>query len=439
MDVTLDTRGTVNGDTVYRKIVVRTLPLLMIGYILNYIDRSNIGFAKLEFMGDLGITEAAFGLGAGLFYLGYSAFEIPSNMMLHKVGARLTLLRIMVCWGLVAAAFSLMTGPYSYYALRLLLGIAEAGFFPGVLLYISFWVPSSRRAGYTAMFMSSMAIAGIVGGPVSGLIMRGMDEVWGMHGWQWLFIIEGLPTVAMGFVIYYMLADNPADATWLSDYEKRILQQEFETEDAAKARTGTSHGHFGAALRDLRFYSMAGMSISLVAGAAGLQIWLPTVIRNSGVTDYFHVGLLAAVPFICAVVVQQLVARHSDRVQERRWHAAIPTMISACGWLALTQVHDNLLLAMIVLTVIACGYMGATGPFWAMPSKYLSGTAAAGGLALIAMLGGVGSFFSPTIVGWLASNLGSITYGYAYYGSLLIVGPLIMLYGTYRIERSSKA
>lgn len=439
MDVTLDTRGTVNGDTVYRKIVLRTLPLLMIGYILNYIDRSNIGFAKLEFMGDLGMTEAAFGLGAGLFYLGYSAFEIPSNLMLHKVGARLTLLRIMVCWGLVAASFSLMTGPYSYYTLRLLLGIAEAGFFPGVLLYISFWVPSSRRAGYTAMFMSSMAIAGIVGGPVSGLIMRGMEGVWGMHGWQWLFIMEGLPTVAMGFVIYFMLADSPADAAWLSDQEKRILQQEFDSEDATKARTGTSHGHFGAALRDIRFYSMAGMSVSLVAGAAGLQIWLPTVIRNSGVTDYFHVGLLAAIPFICAVIVQQLVARHSDRVQERRWHAAIPTMISACGWLALTQVHDNLLLAMIVLTVIACGYMGATGPFWAMPSKYLSGTAAAGGLALIAMLGGVGSFFSPTIVGWLASNLGSITYGYVYYGVLLIVGPLIMLYGTYRIEQGSTA
>jgi sugar phosphate permease len=426
--------STVTGDAVYRKIVWRILPLLMISYILNYLDRSNIGFAKLAFAKDLHMNEAVFGLGAGLFYLGYSAFEIPSNLMLNKVGARLTMLRIMMGWGLCATAFAFMMSPSHYYILRFLLGVAEAGFFPGVLLYISFWIPASRRAGFTAMFMSAMAISGIIGGPISGAVMHGLDGVAGMKGWQWMFIVEGLPSVLMGFVVYRALSDKPADAPWLSDAEKLVLAAEFEAEKTERTESGANHRNFGAALKDIRFWSMAGMSVPLVAGAAGLQLWLPTVIKQSGVTNVLHVGLLAALPFIVAVIVQQLVARRSDRAKERRWHAAIPTLVGASGWALLTQVDHSLVPAMVALTMIAAGYMGATGPFWAMPSRYLTGTAAAGGLALIAMLGGLGSFLSPTIVGWLATGKNGLTYGYLYYAALLTVGPLVMLYGTHRIE-----
>ncbi len=430
----LSAQPVVTGDSVYRKIVARLLPLLMICYILNYLDRSNIGFAKLEFMSDLGMSEAVFGLGAGLFYLGYSAFEIPSNLMLNKIGARLTLLRIMVGWGLAATAFAFMQTPAHYYILRFLLGVAEAGFFPGVLLYISFWIPASRRAGFTAMFMSAMAISGIIGGPLSGFIMHGMDGVGGMHGWQWMFIIEGAPSVVMAIVVYLLLADKPSDAKWLSAEEKQILQAEFDREAEERRERPGGHQNFGAALRDLRFYSMAGMSVALIAGGAGLQLWLPTVIRQSGVSNVAYIGLLAALPFVVAVVVQQLVARRSDRMAERRWHAAVPALVAAAGWTMLVFVDHSLPLAMIALTMIASGFLGATGPFWAMPSRYLGGTAAAGGLALIAMLGGIGSFVSPTIVGWLASDSGSFVYGYLYYASLLVLGPAIMLYGTHRIE-----
>lgn len=427
-----------DGDIVYRKIVGRLLPILMICYILNYLDRSNIGFAKLEFVTDLKMSEAVFGLGAGLFYLGYSAFEIPSNLILNRIGARLTLLRIMVCWGVCATAFAFMQTASHYYVLRLLLGIAEAGFFPGVLLYISFWIPASRRAGFTAMFMSAMALSGIIGGPLSGFVMHYMEGLAGLRGWQWMFIVEGAPSIVMAFVVYYVLSDKPADAKWLSADEKLILQAEFETEASERKRSVGGHHDFGAALRDLRFYSMAGMSIALIAGAAGLQLWLPTVIKQSGVTNVAHVGLLAALPFIVAVVVQQLVARRSDRMQERRWHAAIPTLVGAAGWVVLTQVDHVLPLAMLALTMIAAGYMGATGPFWAMPSHYLGGTAAAGGLALIAMLGGIGSFVSPAIVGWLGTGGGGLKLGYLYYATLLTAGPLIMLYGTHRIEAGAK-
>lgn len=427
-----------DSDHLYKKIVGKLLPLLMIAYILNYLDRSNIGFAKLQFMPDLGMTEAMFGLGAGLFYLGYSLWEIPNNLIMRKFGARITLARIMICWGLVSAAFMFMTTPMHYYILRVLLGIAEAGLFPGILLYISFWIPASRRAGFTAMFMSSMALASIIGGPLSGFIMHYFEGVSGMRGWQWMFLLEGIPTVLMGIVLLYKLVDKPAQAKWLTQQEKDLLQAEFDAEDSVRKTEVGGHHNFLSALRDLRFYSMAGMSMCLVAGGAGLQIWMPSIIRASGVSNVWNIGLLSALPFVVAVIVQQLIARRSDRAQERRWHAALPTFVAAIGWVLLTQIEHNLVLSMIALTIIASGFLGATGPFWALPSRYLGGTAAAGGLALIAMLGGVGAFFSPTIVGELATATGNLKIGYLYYASLMIIGPLLMLYGTYLIEKDKQ-
>ncbi|NOW48059.1 MFS family permease [Novosphingobium sp. SG751A] len=423
------------GDRIFRKVSLRLAPLLMVCYLLNYIDRSNIGFAKLAFTRDLGMSEAAYGLGAGLFYIGYSLCEIPSNMLLRRIGARLTLLRIMIGWGLCATLFAFMQTAAHYYILRILLGIAEAGFFPGVLLFISYWIPGPRRARFTAMFMSAMALSGVIGGPISGLILTHMDGIGGLKGWQWMFIIEGLPSALMGVVTYFMLADRPADAKWLSAHEKAVWQAEFARKDARSS--AMQHASFGAALKDLRFWSMAAMAISLFAGAAGVQLWLPTILRGAGISSIGMIGLISAGPFALAVVVQQWVARRSDRFGERRWHAALPCLISTLGWLALILVDHNWVLSVVALTIVVAGIMGGTGPFWAMPSRYLTGSAAAGGLALIAMSGGLGSFISPTIVGWLTTMLGSLKFGFLYYAALMALGPTIMLWGTAKIEQGA--
>lgn len=418
------------SDALYRKLAWRLLPLLMVCYLLAYIDRQNVGFAKLEFMADLGFGEAVFGLGGGLFYLGYSLFEVPSNLLLRKIGARATLLRIMVAWGIVATLFAFMQTPLHYYTLRILLGIAEAGFFPGILLFISFWVPPSRRAGFTAMFMAAMPLSGLIGSPISGAIMEWTDGAAGLAGWQWMFILEGLPSVAMGFVVYALLADTPQKARWLSDREKALLLAELRAEETNKS--GKVPVHFREVLTNARFYGLSGMSISLLACIAGLQLWLPSVIRAGGVESLLDVGLLAALPSLVAIVVQQLIARRSDRTQERRWHAAAPMLIAAFAFALLPLMIGNIVASMVCLCVISAGLLGATGPYWTLPSSQLSGSAAAGGIALVTTIGGIGAFVASSLVGTINEWGGSGYVGLWFYALLATLGPVAMLWGTRR-------
>ncbi|MGI4943394.1 MAG: MFS transporter, partial [Janthinobacterium lividum] len=401
-------------EATFRKVAWRTIPLLMACYVLAFVDRGNVGFAKLQFMGELHFNEAVYGLGGGLFYLGYSVLEVPSNLLLARMGARVTLLRIMVLWGLCSAALALMTVPWHYYVLRTLLGAAEAGFFPGVLFYLTTWIPASRRGQFTAYFMSSIAISGIVSGPMSGGILHGLDGALGLKGWQWLFIAEGLPSALMGVVAYFTLADRPESAHWLAPQQVAIITAELEAERREKA--GHSRTSFRAALMDRRLYVLLGMSVGLIAGGAGIPLWLPTIIREAGVTNVWTIGLMAALPYVVAVVVQQAIARHSDRTQERRWHAALPTLVCAAGWFLLAMFNGNPWLALVLLTMMTAGFLGATGPYWTMPALYLSGTGAAGGIAMITTAGGVGAFFLPTIVGWVAARTGSLAYGLVLYG-----------------------
>ena len=415
-------------DATFRKVAWRIIPLLMVCYVLAFIDRGNVGFAKLQFMGDLHFSEAVFGLGGGLFYLGYSVFEIPSNLWLARVGVRLTLLRIMVLWGICSAATALMTLPWHYYTLRSLLGAAEAGFFPGVLFYITTWIPASRRGQFTAYFMSAIAISGIVSGPVSGFILHVLDGALGLSGWQWLFIAEGLPSAIIGVVAYFTLADSPETARWLNPRQVRIITRELDAERTGKGSHRPSD--FGTALRDKRLYVLAAMSVALIAGGAGIPLWLPTIIRRAGVTNVWTIGLMAAIPYIVAVVVQQIIARHSDRTQERRWHAALPTLACALGWVMLAEFNGNPWISLIILTVMTAGYLGATGPYWTMPALYLSGSAAAGGIAVITTAGGIGAFFAPTIVGWLATQTGTLSIGLVFYGVIMAVGAILLLVGT---------
>ncbi|QOZ48710.1 MFS transporter [Bradyrhizobium sp. CCBAU 53340] len=400
----------------------------MLAYVLAFIDRGNAGFAKLQFMGDLHFNEATFGLGGGLFYLGYSVFEIPSNLWLARIGARSTLLRIMVCWGLCSAALAFMTAPSHYYILRFMLGAAEAGLFPGVLFYLTTWIPPSRRSQFTALFMSAIAISGMVSGPLSGAILSATDGLLGLKGWQWLFLIEGLPSALTGIAIYFVLADSPQTAKWLSAREVEIITAELQSE--ANAGQLLRQHSFAGALRDRRLYILAGMSVGLIAGGAGIPLWLPTILRGAGLHDPLSIGLFSAIPYIVAVVVQQLIARSSDRTRERRWHAAVPALLCALGWALLPQAMSHPWMAIGLLTVMTSGYLGATGPFWTMPSLYLSGTAAAGGIALITTCGGIGAFFAPTLVGWMTTTTGSLTYGLYSYGAMMALAAMVMLLGT---------
>jgi MFS family permease len=419
--------GASEADQAYRKIYLRLIPFLMFCYLLAFLGRTNVGFGKLEFLHDLGFTEAIYGFGAGIFFIGYVLFEVPSNLILEKIGVRKTLLRIMVLWGICATANAFITAAWHFYTLRFLLGAAEAGFFPGILFYLTLWTPARRRAGLTAMFMSSIGITGVIGGPLSGWIMSSLAGTYGLAGWQWMFLVEGIPSIIFGFVAFVYLNDTPRQAKWLTDSEKAIVIADLDAEIAAQS--GKTHHSFGAALRAPQFYVLVCFATALLASTGGIFFWLPTIIRNSGVRDVLDVGLLSAIPFVIGVPAQQLIAFRSDRSLERRWHASGAALVSALGWGMLPFVARNPALSLAALTLTTVGTLGAMGPFWTMPSALLTGPARAGGIALITTLGGIGSFFSPWLVGWLSTHTGSLASGQYYYAGLMFFGAVVLLAG----------
>ncbi|PUA16338.1 MFS transporter [Glaciimonas sp. PCH181] len=419
--------GDAVADATYKKVMWRLMPFLMLCYVVSFIDRSNVGFAKLKFMSDLGFTDAIYGIGAGIFYVGYVLLEVPSNLYLHKVGVRKTLLRIMVLWGLFSAAMAFMSTPSHFYIMRFLLGAAEAGLFPGMLLYLTYWVPLSRRARFTALFTASIPIAGMIGGPLSGWLIHVFDGVAGMKGWQWLFLVEGLPACFIGVAAYFYLQDSPAKSSWLSAEQKALIQRDFDAE--AKAKSGKTHHSFKAAMREPKLYWLAGMGVAVLVGTGGIFFWLPSIIKKSGIDNVFEIGLLSVIPFFIALVTQYLNARHSDKTGERRWHVAIPALIAAAGWITLPAVQDSVALSVLMLTLVTAGTLSLTGPFWTLPSTFLSGTAAAGGLALLSTLAGIGSVFSPMLVGWLSTTTGSLMIGQYYFGGWMLFGAVTLLIG----------
>ena len=415
------------ANAVYRKVLWRIMPFLMLCYIVAFIDRANIGFAKLHFITDLGFNDAIYGIGAGIFYVGYILFEVPSNMVLHKNGVRQTLLRIMVLWGLFSAGMAFMQTSTHFYVMRFLLGAAEAGMFPGMLLYLTYWVPLNRRARFNALFTASIPLAGMLGGPLSGWLMHTFEGVAGMKGWQWMFIIEGLPACALGLVAYFYLQDGPASAKWLTPAQKNII-----TEDLAKSvsvkKNGGEHSYMDA-IRDPKLYWLSGMGIAVLVSTGGVFFWLPTIIRKSGIDNVMTIGILSVIPFLIALIVQYLNARHSDRTGERRWHVAIPAFCAAIGWASLPSVQGNVPLSLLMLTLATAGTLGLTGPFWTLPSSFLSGKAAAGGIALLSTFAGLGSVFSPMLVGWLSSTTGSLAMGQYYFAALMLFGAVTLLIG----------
>lgn len=389
---------------VLSKMTWRLIPLLFCCYIIAYIDRINVGFAKLQLRPVLQVDEASFdavfGLGAGLFFIGYFLFEVPSNLVLQRVGARIWIARIMVVWGLVSMGFMFLQGKTMFYVMRFLLGAAEAGFFPGVLLYLTYWFPSAQRARTVAMFATGGILAGVIGSPISGAIL-GMNGVGGMAGWQWLFLLEAIPALIMGLVVLVLLPNGPEQAKWLSPQEKAWLRDRL-AEDAARAGLEPRH-RLRDAFTNKTVWHLCLLYFLMNVGGYGYELWLPSIIKSfSGLSDA-AVGFITAIPYLVAGVAMLLVGRHSDRTQERKGHVAAAAFTAAVGF-ALSASFKNPFLAMAALTLAFVGMKSTLGPFWAMGSSVLSGTAAAGGIALINSVGNLGGFVGPYLVGTIKAR-----------------------------------
>jgi len=386
----------------------RLLPLLFVCYIIAYVDRINVGFAKLHLREVLGVREAVFGsvygLGAGLFFIGYFIFEVPSNLILHRVGARLWIARIMVIWGIISASMLFIKSVAVFYCLRFLLGAAEAGFFPGVILYLTYWFPAKERARTVALFATGGVIAGVVGSPVSGAILFRLDGAGGLAGWQWLFLLEGIPAVLLGGVVLFVLPNRPGEVQWLSAAEKAWIQARLD-EEARRPELQQKHG-LAEAFSSGRVWLLCLIYFLLNVGSYGYEMWLPSIIKGfSGQSDAL-VGVINAIPYVAAAVAMLLVGRHSDRTGERRGHVAVAAISSTVGFAMSAYLHDPYL-AMAGLTLAFAGLKSTLGPFWALGTAFLSGTAAAGGIALINSVGNLGGFVGPSLVGVIKDRTGS--------------------------------
>lgn len=417
-----------DGTTsIYRKVNLRLVPFLFICYVAAYLDRINIGFAQLQMKQDLGFSDAVYGLGAGIFFFGYALFEVPSNLLLEKIGARKTLIRILVLWGLTSAGMMLVTTPTQLYVTRFLLGLFEAGFFPGIILYFTYWYPTHMRAKIIALFMSGMAVAGIIGGPLSGWIMNDLAGVNGWKGWQWMFLLEGLPSVVLGLTAWYLLCDRPAEANWLSAHEKDLIDRALQRD--RQALGPAHHGSLRQALRDPTIYILAFAYFTFIAGTYVITFWLPTMVKSFGVSNPLEIGALTAIPYVIGAIGMVALGKHSDRTRERRWHCAGAAFLGGAGLIAASLLTGQLAGALLALSFATIGIFATMPLFWSIPTAYLSAPAAAGGIALINSLGLVGGFVSPFVIGWVKASTGSVNYGLYIVTGLMVLGALALLLG----------
>ncbi len=407
----------------YRKIAFRLMPFLMLCYFCAYLDRVNVGFAKLQMMSDLQFSEAVYGLGAGIFFIGYFLCEVPSNIVLHKVGARRWIARIMITWGILSGCFAFVQTEWQFYTLRFLLGVAEAGLAPGLLLYLTYWFPSYRRARMTVLWFIAIPISGMIGGPLSGLIMDRMSGVHGWFGWQWMFVIEAIPTVLVGLLVLAVLKDSVQDANWLTQDEKNLVKQELAQDNQHKE----GHASVKEFIADKRLWLLAGIYFCVVMGQYAITFWLPTLIRNSGISDNWHIGLLTSLPYMCAIVVMILAGRSGDHFQERRWHLIIPMCAGAIALTFATLFASNLTLSLICLCIAASGVLTASSLFWMLPTNFLGGVSAAAGIAAVNSFANLAGFCSPYLIGWVTTNTGSNAIGMFLITAVLIFGASLVL------------
>lgn len=406
----------------YRKIAFRLMPFLMLCYFCAYLDRVNVGFAKLQMMNDLQFSEAVYGLGAGIFFLGYFLCEVPSNIVLHKVGARRWIARIMITWGILSGCFAFVQTEWQFYTLRFLLGVAEAGLAPGLLLYLTYWFPSYRRARMTVLWFIAIPISGMIGGPISGLIMDQMNNVRGWHGWQWMFVLEAIPTVVVGLLVLAILKDSVNDANWLTDDEKSLVKKEIAEDNQHKE----GHGSIKDFVRDRRLWLLAGIYFCVVMGQYAITFWLPTLIRNSGISDNWYIGLLTSLPYMCAIFVMLMAGRSGDHFRERRWHLIIPMCAGAAALTLATLFVSNLTVSLIFLCIAASGVLTASSLFWMLPTNFLGGVSAAAGIAAVNSFANLAGFCSPYLIGWVTTNTGSNAIGMFIITAVLLFGATLV-------------
>jgi len=386
----------------YSKVAWRLLPFLFACYVFAYLDRVNVGFAKLQMLSDLKFSETVYGLGAGIFFIGYFLFEVPSNLIMYRVGARLWIGRIMITWGILAGLMMVVRTPASFYILRFLLGAAEAGFIPGILLYLTYWFPAQRRGRVMAIFLTGIPISGVIGGPVSGWILQRFSGLNGWAGWQWLFLLEAIPAFLAGIVALFYLTDGIRQAKWLSEPEKRLL------EEAVKAETGAKEHHsMKDAFGEPKVWLLAVTYAFFLMGLYGVSFWLPSLIKAAGVKSALDVGLLTAVPYGAGTVAMLATSHDSDKKRERRWHLAIPGLLGALGLVLSTVFAHNTVLAMAALTLGAAGVCTTVSQFWNLPGAFLGGAAAAAGIAFVNSVGNISGFVAPYMVGWVKDMTGS--------------------------------
>jgi MFS family permease len=432
------------GPRTWRRIASRLLPFLFLCYLVAFLDRVNVGFARLQMSADLGLGDAAFGFGAGVFFIGYFLFEVPSNLLLQRFGARAWIARIMISWGLLSSLF-MLTGrfgwgtlasrfgasdaEFTFYVLRFLLGIAEAGFFPGIILYLTYWFPDRWRGRIVALFMTSIAMSNVLGAPLSGAIMQFMDGAYGWRGWQWLFLLEGLPAVLLGMLVLRVLPDRPERAAWLSPAEQQYVQQQLQLEEAlrAQAAPGTS---WSAALRDLRVWLLAAAYFCGTVCLYGMNFWMPTIVQELGIakSDYLRVGLLSMIPWGTAALTMVLWGRHSDRSGERRWHVATGLLVACAGLLLLAAVGHAPVASIVALTLVTSGTLAFFATFWSLPTAFLTSTAAAVGIAWINSVGNLGGQFGPDLLGRIrAASGGDGQVAFLALAGLAFAGAVIVL------------
>ncbi|WP_243469759.1 MFS transporter [Klenkia marina] len=414
---------------VVRKVAVRLIPFLGLAYFLNYVDRTNIGFAKLTMSADLGLTETMFGLASGLFFIGYLLFEVPSNIALHRFGARRWIARILVTWGLIAAAMAFVQNAPMLYAFRILLGIAEAGFFPGIMLYLTFWFPRSVRVRLTGLFMIALPASSALGAPIAGAILQYWDGLFGLAGWRVMFLVLGLPAVLLGVAAWFYLTDRPGDADWLAPDERRWLDDTMAAEQQATEATGKHRVR--DSLRDPRVWALGVVYFGVTYGLYALSFFLPTIV--AGFAESFDTsfsilenGLIVAVPFAVGAVAMVFWSRHSDRTGERVWHVALPALLGAVS-IPVALYMESPLATMAVITVTAVGVFCALPVFWYLPSTFLAGAGAAAGIALVNTLGNSSGFGAPYITGFLLDATGSSRAGLWVVGAMMLVAGLTVL------------
>jgi D-galactonate transporter len=411
----------------YRKVTLRLIPFLIFCFIIAYVDRINVGFAKLGMQKDLGMSDAVYGIGAGIFFIGYFFFEVPSNIALQRFGARKWIAPIMIIWGFISSCTMFTRNATSFYVIRFVLGLFEAGFFPGVILYLTFWYSSRHRTKMVAAFMTAIALSGVIGGPISGWILSNISGTCGLRGWQWLFLLEGIPSVVVGLSVYHVLDDNPTKAKWLTTDERNLLVQRLAEDEEIKNAQESSRHSLGDVFKSLAVWLFCLVYFGIVIGVYGIGFWLPQIIQDSITKNVWEIGLISAIPWALGVITMVWNGYHSDVTGERRWHIGLAAIIGSTAFAASGIPGISGLAAIIALSFATAGVMSALSSFWALPTSILSGTAAAAGIAWINSIGNLGGYVSPYIVGRIRDATHNMFYALLVLAAFCLMSAFIVL------------